>query len=100
MALLTCGEDAQRCLLPRRAGSPQGPYLDRRLHRSRAQAHPHPRLLRQKAGRVTWAKLDDGFWANPKIDATSLAAVGVYARSLSYCGQHLTDGKITDAAAL
>lgn len=49
---------------------------------------------------MTWVKLDDGFWANPKIDSTSLPAVGVYARSLSYCGNHLTDGRITESAAL
>lgn len=49
---------------------------------------------------MTWVKLDDGFWSHPKVDGTSLAAVGVFARSLSYCGAHLTDGSITPEAAI
>lgn len=48
---------------------------------------------------MTWVKLDDGFWAHPKVDGTSLAAVGLFARSLSYCGAQLTDGSITPEAA-
>lgn len=49
---------------------------------------------------MTWVKLDDGFWSHPVIDGTTLPAVGLYAKSLSYCGHHLTDGAITDSAAL
>jgi hypothetical protein len=41
---------------------------------------------------VTWVKLDDGFYDNPKIEAAGLAAAGLYAKSLAYCGRHLTDG--------
>jgi hypothetical protein len=48
---------------------------------------------------MSWVKLDDGFWSDPRVDGLSLQAVGVFARSLSYCGQHLTDGHITTAAA-
>lgn len=49
---------------------------------------------------MPWAKLDDSFWGNPKVDAASLGAVGAYARSLSYVAQHLTDGHIPYGAAL
>lgn len=48
---------------------------------------------------MTWVKLDDGFWSHPRIDKTSLPAVGVYVKALSYCGAHLTDGEITEEAA-
>jgi hypothetical protein len=44
---------------------------------------------------MTWAKLDDGFWSNPKVVAAGNEAAGIYARALSYCCQHLTDGVIS-----
>lgn len=44
-------------------------------------------------------KLDDAFWANPKVVAVGNEAAGAYARMLSYCGQQLTDGHIEDHAA-
>jgi hypothetical protein len=50
-------------------------------------------------GGVTWVKLDDAFWANPKVVAVGNEAAGAYARMLSYCGQQLTDGLIEDHAA-
>ena len=50
-------------------------------------------------GGVTWTKLDDGFWSNPKVEDVGNEAVGAFARMLSYCGQHLTDGKVKDSAA-
>jgi hypothetical protein len=43
---------------------------------------------------VTWVKLDDGFYDNPKVEAAGLAAAGLYAKSLAYCGRHLTDGYV------
>lgn len=47
---------------------------------------------------MPWVKLDDAFWANPKVMAVGNEAVGAYVRILCYCGQHLTDGRIDDAA--
>lgn len=48
---------------------------------------------------MTWVKLDDKFWANPKVQKVGNEAAGAYARMLSYCGDHLTDGIVTDATA-
>jgi len=42
---------------------------------------------------VTWTKLDDSFYDNPKIVAVGNECAGAFARSLSYCGKHNTDGK-------
>jgi hypothetical protein len=44
-------------------------------------------------------KLDDGFWSSPAITKVGNEAAGVYARMLSYCGQHLTDGLVTGNVA-
>ncbi len=43
---------------------------------------------------MPWVPLDDKFHSNPKVIAAGLEAAGLYARSLSYCGDHLTDGHI------
>jgi hypothetical protein len=43
---------------------------------------------------VTWTRLDDDFWSNPKVVAVGNEAAGAYARMLSYCGRHLTDGRV------
>jgi hypothetical protein len=48
---------------------------------------------------MTWAKLDDGFFDNPKVMETSFAARGVWATALSWCARKLTDGKISAKAA-
>lgn len=48
---------------------------------------------------MTWAKLDDAFWANPKVIAVGNEAAGVYARGLAYCCAQLTDGFIPDEVA-
>ena len=48
---------------------------------------------------MTWTKLDDQFWSNPKVEHVGNEAAGAYARMLSYCGDHLTEGKLTDGAA-
>lgn len=48
---------------------------------------------------MTWVKLDDKFWANPKVQAVGNEAAGAFARMLSFCGDHLTDGKIPEPTA-
>lgn len=48
---------------------------------------------------MTWTKLDDGFWSNPKVLAAGNAAAGAYARMLAYCGDHNLDGKVDDPGA-
>ena len=47
---------------------------------------------------MPWVKLDDSFWANPKVVAVGNEAAGAYCRMLSYCGQQLTDGLVADHA--
>ncbi|WEB41531.1 mucin-2 [Streptomyces yunnanensis] len=46
-----------------------------------------------------WAKLDDGFHSHPKIRKAGNAAVGLFARLLSYAGQHMTNGIVVGAVA-
>jgi len=46
---------------------------------------------------VSWVFLDDKFHSNRKILRVGNAGAGVYARSLSYCGDHLTDGFVDEA---
>lgn len=41
---------------------------------------------------MTWTKLDDSFYDNPKIIEGGNEVAGAFARSLSYCGKHNTDG--------
>ncbi len=41
---------------------------------------------------MAWARLDDQFWSNPKIEAAGTAAAGLFARALCYCSAHSTDG--------
>lgn len=48
---------------------------------------------------MPWARLDDGFWRNTKLEAVSLAALGLYALGLSYAGDQTTDGKISERRA-
>lgn len=43
---------------------------------------------------MPWVLLDDGFHSNPKVLAVGNAGAGLYARALSYCGDHLTDGYV------
>lgn len=45
---------------------------------------------------MSYVLLDDGFHSNPKIVRAGLAAAGLYARALSYCGDYLTDGHIAE----
>jgi hypothetical protein len=45
---------------------------------------------------VTWFKVDDSFHSHPKIAATSLAALGLWAVAGTWSGDHLTDGFVPD----
>lgn len=49
---------------------------------------------------MTWAKLDDRFWSHPKVLGAGNEAVGAFARCLSYCGAHLTDGRVPEGVAV
>jgi hypothetical protein len=48
---------------------------------------------------MAWAKLDDGFWSDPDVIAVGNECAGVFARMLSYCGAHLTNGFVPEATA-
>ena len=48
---------------------------------------------------MTWSKLDDGFWSNPKVERVGNDGAGAYARCLSYCGHQETDGFIPPGVA-
>lgn len=41
---------------------------------------------------MPWGKLDGSFSTSPKITRAGNAAVGCYARAISHCAEHLTDG--------
>lgn len=41
---------------------------------------------------MSWVSLDDKFHSNRKTVSSGNDGAGVYARALSYCGDHLTDG--------
>jgi hypothetical protein len=43
---------------------------------------------------MPWAGLDDLFYDDPRTIEVGNLAAGVYARALSYCCRHLTDGKL------
>ena len=44
---------------------------------------------------MPWFKVDDGFHGHPKAVELSLAAVGIWTLSGSWCAKYLTDGVIT-----
>lgn len=46
---------------------------------------------------MAWSKLDDGMWSHPKFLGLSNAAVGVWAKALSWTAQQLTDGALPKA---
>ena len=48
---------------------------------------------------MPWVKLDDRFWGNPKVLIIGNEAAGAYARMLSFCGDHLTDGRVPEETA-
>lgn len=41
---------------------------------------------------MSWARLDDQFWSNPKIVAAGNESAGIFARALSYCAANETNG--------
>ena len=45
-----------------------------------------------------WTKLDDTFWAHPKVMEAGNEAIGVFCRMLSYCARY-SDGEVPDDAA-
>lgn len=47
---------------------------------------------------MAWAKLHDGFWSDPDLDRVGNEAAGVFARMISYCCQHGTNGHVSDSA--
>jgi hypothetical protein len=49
---------------------------------------------------VPWFKVDDGFWAHPKVLELSPDAGWLWTRAGSYSAQQLTDGRITQATLL
>lgn len=49
---------------------------------------------------MSWTKIDDHFWMNPKILRGGNEVAGVYARCLCYCSAYLTDGLIPEEVAL
>lgn len=47
---------------------------------------------------MTWFKVDDGFYAHPKVLTASLPAVGLWVRAGAWCAQQLADGRLPRAA--
>lgn len=45
---------------------------------------------------MPWVKLDDDFWRNPKTDHLHGQACELYVMALSYCGDRLNDGILSD----
>ena len=45
--------------------------------------------------KITWFKVDDGFYDNPKVSGIPNAAIGLWVKAGSFCSKHLTDGVIT-----
>jgi hypothetical protein len=46
---------------------------------------------------VSWGALDDGFYDHPKTKSATRknpASIGLFARAVSYCSKHETDGRI------
>ena len=43
---------------------------------------------------MTWFKVDDKLHSHPKTTGVSLAALGLWAVAGSWCGDHLTDGRV------
>jgi hypothetical protein len=46
---------------------------------------------------MAWAKLDDGYYDNPKMLAVGLVGTGLHARAITYTARHGTDGRIPEA---
>lgn len=46
---------------------------------------------------MPWVRIDDGIWSHPKMNSISNDAFSLYICGLSYAGQYLTDGILSDA---
>jgi hypothetical protein len=46
-----------------------------------------------------WTKMSDTFWSDPRLLELGNDGFAVAARALSYCGQHLTDGRVPKGIA-
>ena len=49
---------------------------------------------------MTWFKVDDGFWSHPKVLDCPPRALALWVRAGSWCGQHLSDGRVPRSALL
>lgn len=47
---------------------------------------------------MSWVRLDDGFWTNPKVLAAQPLSRGLYLAGLCYSARELTDGVVPKAA--
>lgn len=47
---------------------------------------------------MAWFKVDDQFWAHPKVNGLTAEAGWLWTRAGSYCGQYLTDGFVSFAS--
>lgn len=45
---------------------------------------------------MAWVKFDDNFFTHPKAIDLSPTAITLFLRSLCYCNQHMTDGRLTE----
>jgi hypothetical protein len=44
---------------------------------------------------MTWVRYDDNWYDHPKVIETSFEARGFHVTATTYCGRHLTDGRLT-----
>lgn len=52
------------------------------------------RESRHRGRRMTYFKVDDGFWAHPKVEPLSTKAVALWCKAGSWSARYLTDGHI------
>lgn len=43
---------------------------------------------------MSWARLDDAYYDNPKMLRVGLVGTGLHARAIAYCARHETDGHV------
>ena len=46
--------------------------------------------------RMSWLRVDAGFWKHPKVQDVELAPIGLHVLALSYCADNLTDGLVPE----
>lgn len=49
---------------------------------------------------MSWFKVDDKFHSHPKVCGVSLAAIGLWSKAGSWCGDHLTNGAVPRGAVV